>query len=341
MMTDESSEVSRRTVLKVGGGAAAVGALGLGAAASTGDLGGGSNSLESSPWDAVESPTENTLYDVEYTANGAYTVGGAGQVVHRTADGWTKVVDGGPAGNGNTHYGSDVTDDDARLWFVGASGAIGEYNVETGDLNDYSAPMDVTNNFNDVAVTGDAGEANVFVAGDSGKIYYSFENGQAGTWDSVTPGSGAGIKAIDFHDSRSGHAVDGNQTVFTTSDGTTYEKLGIADSNNNFYAVDSDPSDDVTVSAGGGIVWNWDGAEWISQDTGDAALRDVEADGTPGLTVGGGGVVYRRDSDGWTQEQTPVGDNLKAVLRGTDHGFGVDIAVGAAGTIIENDAQGG
>jgi hypothetical protein len=49
------------------------------------------------------------------------------------------------------------------------------------------------------------------------------------------------------------------------------------------------------------------------------------------LTCGGGGAVFRRDSTGWTQEQTPVGDNLKAVHRGH-----VDYAVGAGGTVLEN-----
>jgi hypothetical protein len=90
-------------------------------------------------------------------------------------------LDGGPTGNGNTLYGAAVTDDGTRLWMVGASGAIGEYNVETGILDGHSPPMDVTNNFNDVAVTGERGNANVYVSGDSGEMCFSFENGKEGT----------------------------------------------------------------------------------------------------------------------------------------------------------------
>jgi len=281
-------------------------------------------------WTAVESPTGNTLYDVAYTADGAYAVGAGGVVVERTPGGWQKVLDGGPTGNGNSLFGADVTRGGERLWFVGSSGAIGEYDVTSGVLTDRSAPNDVTNNFNDVATTGRADEANVYVAGDSGKIYYSFENGETGSWDGVTPGSGSNINAIDFSDERQGHAVDGNKTVFVTDGGTSWDRLGIEDANVNFYGVDSDGADDVTVSAGGGTVYNWNGSEWIREDTGDAGLRDVEVSGTPGLTVGGGGAVFRRDADGWTQEATPTGDNLKAVVRGTP-----EIAVGAGGTIIE------
>ena len=284
-------------------------------------------------WRNVETPTENSLYDVEDTIKTEYTVGGGGIVLERTADGWRKVLDGGPTGNGNDLYGSGVTDDGERLWFVGASGAIGEYDVTTGNLNDHSAPNDVTNNFNDVAVTGQAGSANVYVAGDSGKIYYSFENGESGTWDSVTPGSGSAINAIDFYDDRSGHAVDGNQTVFETDDGTTWNKIGIENANFNFYGVDSDGLDDVTVSGGGGSIYRYDGSEWRRVDTGDADLRAVEREDTNGLTVGSGGKVYRYNGADWTREETPTGANLKGVLLGVDE---PDIAVGAGGTVIEH-----
>jgi len=283
-------------------------------------------------WTAVESPTGSTLYDVEYARTGAYAVGGGGLVIERTSEGWQKVLDGGPTGNGNDLYGSDVTDDGTRLWFVGSSGAIGEYDVETGNLENRSAPMDVTNNFNDVAVTGEAGDANVYVAGDSGKTYYSFENGEEGTWDYVTPGSGSNINAVDFYGDRTGHIVDGNKSVFATDDGETWGKIGLADANVNFYGVDADAADDVWVSAGGGMVFHWDGAEWTPADTGDASLRDIEVtdDDADGLTVGGGGAVYGLGTDGWTAQATPTGENLKGVVRGDP-----DIAVGAAGTVIE------
>jgi len=313
--------VNRRRFIELTG--ASVAAAGLWTSTAAGTTG----------WRTAETPVETILHDVEYTVNDPYAVGGGGVVIRRTSDGWTKVLDGGPTGNGNTLRGSDTTDDREQLWFVGDSGAIGEYDVTTGNLNDYSAPNDVTNNFNGVAVTGVAGEANVYIAGDSGKMYYSFDNGE--TFDEVTPGSGSNVNAVDFYGERSGHIVDGNQTVFYTNDGASWDKLGIADANSNFYGVDSDGADDVTVSAGNGVVWNWNGGQWRREDTGDATLRDIEVEGTPGLTVGGGGKVFRRDGTGWQSEATPTGENLKAVLRGADSGYPYDIATGASGTVIE------
>jgi len=316
----ERSTRTRRSVLKGTGAALAAAVVPATASATEG-------------WTGVESPTGNTLYDVEYTGQGAYAVGGGGIVLERTPEGWRKVIDGGPTGNGNSLYGADVTDDGKRLWFVGSSGAIGEYDVTTGNLNDHSAPMDVTNNFNDVSVTGAAGEANVYVAGDSGKMYYSFENGESGTWEYVTPASGSNINAVDFYDDRKGHIVDGNKTVLHTQDGSTWDKIGLADANVNFYGVDSDGAEDVWISGGGGMVFHWNGVEWTPADTGDAGLRDIEmtAGDGDGLTVGGGGTVYDFDGRDWVQEATPTGQNLKAVVRGD-----TDIAVGAGGTILEH-----
>lgn len=164
-------------------------------------------------------------------------------------------------------------------------------------------------------------------------VHYSFDNGE--TWDDVTPASGSNVNAIDFHDARSGHIVDGNKTVLATDDGSSWERIGIANANANFYGVDSDGEADVTVAGGGGVVWNWDGSRWRPGDTGDATLRDVEVDGTPGITVGSGGTVFRRSATDWQQEATPTGQNLTAVLRGADSGSSPDIAVGAGGTVIE------
>ena len=280
----------------------------------------------------VETPTAEDLYDVVRATDGAYAAGSGGVALERTADGWRTLFDGGVSGNGNGLYGASVTDDGERVWFVGASGAVGEYDVIADTLYDRSNPLDSGNNFNDVAVTGPAGEANVYVAGDSGKVFYSFENGETETWEYVTPGSGSGLSAIDFHDDRAGHVVDTNQKVFATDDGSTWEPVGIADANVNFYGVDSDGADDVYVSGGNGSVFDLTDAAWELSNLGDASLRDVEvgAAGDAGLTVGGGGKVFELGADGWTQLSTPTGANLKAVLRG-----GTDVAVGAAGTVIE------
>ena len=117
--------------------------------------------------------------------------------------------------------------------------------------------------------------------------------------------------------------------MFVTDDGSTYDKLGVADANNNFYGVDSDGDADVTVVGGGGTVYEWDGSQWTRTDLGDASLRDVEVSSSEAYTVGGGGKVFRRSGGRWSQEATPTGQNLKAVVDGKPA-----LAVGAGGTVI-------
>ena len=320
-MSDHGPTLTRRTALQTLGAGLVAGTAVTGTAAA--DEGG---------WTVVETSTGNTLHGVAHTVDGVYAVGAGGVVIRRTDAGWETVLDGGPTGNGSSLYGAGVTDDRERLWFVGSSGAIGEYDVTTGGLTDHSAPNDVTNNFNDVAVRGPAGEANVYVAGDSGKIYSSFDNGETGTWDAITPGSGSNVNALDFFGERDGHSVDGNKTVFETDDGGVYEQIGIADADVNVYGVDSDGVDDVWVCGGGATVFRWNGSSWRAADLGDASLRDIEvgAADAGGLTVGGGGTAFEFDGEAWRRLDTPTGQNLTAVVRGER-----DVAVGAGGTVIE------
>lgn len=306
---------TRRALLRT------TGALGAAAAVPT-------VTAASEEWTIEETPTDVALYDVAYTSEGAYAVGGDGIVLERTRDGWRKVTDGGVTGDGRDLYAAEVTDDGDRLWFVGASGAIGEYDVRTGNINDRGEPQDNTDNFLDVAVTGEAGEANVYVADASGMISYSFENGQSGEWNSVQIGQGYALPGIDFHEARAGHVVNTNGNAFATDDGTAYERIGVADSNGSFYGVDSDGQEDVRVAASGGVVFHYDGA-WRKTVLGDLRLRDIEMDGRGGYTVGRSGRVFEYRGDNWSEETTETGQNLRAIATGRPN-----VAVGDSSTVI-------
>lgn len=286
-------------------------------------------------WSRVATATDNTIRDVAITSEGAYAVAEGGLLLKRTPQEWTTVVDGGVSGNGNDLFGLAVTESGDRLWLVGASGAVGEYDVTTGSLTDRSQPVGSSNNYNDVAVTGSADTAHVYVAGDSGKLFYTFENGREGTWNEVTPGSGAALNAVDFFAPRAGHLVDGNQSVFETDDGGTWTGIGIADADVDFQAVDSDGPETLWVAGGSGMVYRWDGTEWTPSNLGDAGLQDLEVNSNEatGLAVGGDGAVFAYDGTTWTPEDTPTTQNLHAVVLATDTTSA--IAVGAGGTILE------
>ena len=282
-----------------------------------------------SEWTVAETPVNTSLHGVAYATN-AFAAGGGGTIIERRDGGWQTVLQGGPTGNGNDLFGMDVTDDGRRLWVVGASGDIGEYDVTTGNLVDRSAPNDSTSNFNDVAVTCSAGSAEVYVADDSGAIHYSFENGEEGTWEYATPGSGTGLSAIDFYSNRSGHAIDTDDDVFATDDGVTYDTIGIEDADVTFYGLDSDAADDVTVSGGNASVFDYDGSQWTATTLGKADLFAVETAGGDGYAVGSDGAVFELSGGEWSRMTTPVSENLDGVARGD-----TDIVVGASGTVLE------
>ncbi|WP_049925157.1 sialidase family protein [Halopiger goleimassiliensis] len=310
---------TRRSALKIAGASLAAVTVPATAAAD-----------EAVDWTVVESPLDSTLHDVAHTATNAHAVASGGLVIERTDAGWEVVLQGGPTGNGNDLLGVDTTDDGNRLWIVGASGAIGEYDVVTGNLVDRSAPNDHTANFNDVAVTGPAGDADVYVADDSGAVHYSFDNGEEGTWEYEVPGSGSGLTGIEFYDDRSGHAIDTNGRVYATDDGVTWNPIGIEDAGVTFYGLDSDAADDVWVSGGNASVFAYDGSAWTPESLGDAELRDIEVEDGHGYAVGSGGIVFERDDGKWTPNRTPVGENLQAITQN-----GVAVAVGSGGVVLE------
>ena len=286
-------------------------------------------------WTRVKVATDNDVNDVAITSAGAYAVADNGILLKRTDTEWTAVLQDGVSGNGNALLGLDVTDDGERLWLVGASGRIGEWDVSSGSLEqDHSAPNDVTNNFQDVAVTGDEGLANVYITDGSGLVHSSTDNGT--TWNQSTPGSGSALRAIDTYGAQSGHTVDANKTVFQTTDGGgSWAKTGDPGAGVSLYGVDSDASDDVWMAAGSGTVYRWDGAAWMTTAVGESALKDIEvaADDQSGYVVGGSAAVFSYDGSSWSAQGTPVTNNLNAVVLGTDST--PPIAVGAGGTVIE------
>ena len=190
----------------------------------------------------------------------------------------------------------------------------------------------MTNNFNAVAVTGPAGDANVYIGGDAGEIYYTFDNGNS--WSETTPGSGTAINAVDFHGPKSGHAIDGNQTVFETTDGTNYQSVGIDSADANFFGLDSDSADDIWVVTGNGRVYHDDGSEWTSESISDTSLYDIDIEGGSGIAVGDDSNGFDLVDGSWSQTTTSNSRTLAASALGAPN-----VAVGADGTILERPQE--
>jgi len=321
---------TRREILRFAG----VGALGgAGAVASATGEDGARNA-----WEAVDSPTDKPLNSAVDTSVGPYAVGGGGDVVGRTADGWRKVVEYGPQARSRPLTGVDATDDGAAVWFVGGSGVIGEYNVETRTLTNYSAPKGKTSTWEDCAVRGTAGEDErlCFVNG-SGELLVGVrqDSGAMKYRDVIKPGGGSTIPGIDFNSRTAGHVCSTSQFVAGTGDGgESWSRIGIDFAGTSFFDVASVGERDVNVAAGNGIVYRYDGFRWTPHvvDDGRQAIRSIDRTPDSGIAAGDGGKVYERVSAGqWERTQTPVETKLRGVTRGS----GVAVAVGNNGRIVE------
>jgi len=214
--------------------------------------------------------------------------------------------------------------------------------VNTGAVTDHSAPDDSGDNINAIQSKGPSDAASIYTATDSGLWFYNFDDGAEGEWNYVTPGSGSNINGASMYGTRMGHIVDGNADSFMTTDGTSFNKIGIPNADSTPYDVDSNGETAVWVAGGSGFVYRYDGANWNSTKvtpTTDATLNviDIRTDNHDGYTAGASGKVFRLvESSGagtWREEETPTESNLKGLAFNSD----TAVAVGASGTIIEKE----
>lgn len=287
------------------------------------------------PWEASWSdstPGGENLHDVDGTFEDAYAVGDSATIRQKSA-GWSPVSDPFSGTSTPDLRGSDVTDDGKRLWFVGTGGSIGSLKVATGGSHatNNSSALGVSATLNDVAVTGDAGEANIYAADSNGNVHFSFDDGA--TWDTFDLTGASSVKAIDFHEDKAGFAVDNDGVVWETTDGETWSELPKQPSTNTVFGLDANGDHEVWIT-GVDEVHEWNGTAWLTEtspfSSGD--LHDIEIEHGAGHVVGDNGAIYHYDGGKWTDENPgSIPDNR---LRGTTL---VDnaIAVGDGGTIGE------
>ncbi|MDS0475207.1 hypothetical protein [Natrinema sp. 1APR25-10V2] len=329
------SEQTRRDVLRLATASTAAGALTIGSAVSAQSNDGG--------WEQAKSPTGKALNDAVDTAAGPFAAGVDGNVVARRDDGWQKVVAYGPQARSRRLTGIDATDDGKAVWFVGGSGVIGEYNVETKTLTNYSAPKGKTSTWEDCAVRGTAGEnERLYFVNGSGELLVGVrqDSGAMKYEDVIKPGGGSTIPGIDFHSRKAGHVCSTSQFVAESTDGgSTWEQIGIDFAGGAFFDIASRGPKDVNVAAGSGIIYRYDGFRWTPHVVDDQrrAVRAVDRDGAAGLAAGDGGTLFERQSAGqWRQYQPIVTSKLRGVSTGTSY----DVAVGDGGTIVERPVGG-
>jgi hypothetical protein len=288
-------------------------------------------------WQRIESPTDETLLGVAGTTHGPYAVGEGGIVLARDENGWTTVIESGPATKENRLTCVAVTPDGERLWFAGDSGALGMYDTQTGRKYDYTAPKEKTSTWEAIAVAGTPENERLCVANGSGEVLpVEFDGHGCPQYGEVTkPGDGSTISSLAA-DADSCYASDTNGNVFETGD-EEWGRVGIENAQVNFNGV-STAGESLLVAGGDGTIYRYDRPceNWTPLTAGEAtihALAHTDAPDGSGrvVAVGASGAIHERTPGrGWHRLDAPVEDALRDVVLGE-----TDVAVGASGTIIE------
>ncbi|WP_435334568.1 hypothetical protein [Haloarchaeobius sp. TZWWS8] len=314
-------------------------------------------------WRTADLPTEADLADVAVAEGTAHAVGSGGVVLagESTEDDarqldWEVALADGPAARGNDLAGVDATADGDAVWVAGSSGALGRIDPESGRHVDFSAPLDLTDDWTDVSVardagtggedagtggedagTGgeDAGEETLVLATGSGELLFGrYRDGDC-TWDGpMKPGSGSSIAAVSLLTPTAGFCCDTNDGVFELSgdphaSSLDAERVGVAADGTpaGLSAVDSRSC---LVAATDGVAHRYETGRWTPERVTDEALLDVAWAGE--AVALSSDDVYRRTGPGdWTADEVGVVRNLTGVAGDV----GLVVAVGDEGTVVE------
>jgi photosystem II stability/assembly factor-like uncharacterized protein len=297
-------------------------------------------------WTETDTPTDESLYDVAVSRNGPYAVGANGTVLAHQAgsDTWDYVVEEGPTVQSNDLRGVDVSSDGRHVWFAGDSGVLARYAVEADRLTDYSSPNDITSAWEDIAVTGTAGDESIYLVTGSGEVLRGVSRDGDIRWGStVKPGSGSSMASVEFTDENEnrGYLCDTNQTVFETTDGgESYAIIGIENAHCTFTDIAAISPEQIIVSGDNGTVSRYDGNgdNWTTLSVGEHAITAIDGRNGNGLASSERGTIYEYTSDGWesVSDTTLMNATLHGITLGTDAS---GVAVGDNGTVIHRQGE--
>lgn len=302
-------------------------------------------------WKFVETGMDVSLFNVCFTIAGPIAVGGDGKVLHRrpSSGEWRVIIEAGPSVTFNNIHDVDVTDDGERFWFVGDSGIIGAFDVRRGRKYDFSAPMEKTSTWESIAVSGEKGEERVIYANGSGELLDAEmdEHGFPDWGDVKKPGRGSTMPGVDFDTDGTAYAADTTGKAYQLVDGgeqsdasdrasaddSEWVEIGVRNAEVNFHDIDCDDGH-LLIAGDDGIVYRFDrfADNWTPIRAGDGTVYSIDQfEGRRAAATADGRMYEPEMMVGWSERPTEVAEDLYGVALGPEY----DIAVGAAGTVVE------
>lgn len=296
---------------------------------------------ETGTWETVKSPVDVTLRAVTSTANGPCAVGNKGYVIGRSeTEGWGVVIEDGPAAAKNSLYTVASTDDGKRVWFGGGNGAFGYYDLEKHERRDYSEPKGMDATITSLTVSGKRGSEKLLLADDSGNVLPGEMKSDGVTidWAYVSqPAGDSALNALCSSQQGVGYGVDSNANVWQTTSDEGWERVGIDDASNSFYAAAADGGR-ILVGGGNGRVYvTPDFKTWTPFNVGNFTVETLDVDGDEMIAAGGSGnIVYRMGESDWQNVEWGQSKTILGVVLGQP-----SVGVGKGGTIVEQKPDDG
>ncbi|OLZ39690.1 hypothetical protein A6E15_01240 [Natrinema saccharevitans] len=289
-------------------------------------------------WRSVDVPTESTLRDVCVTDGGAaHAVGEDGVVLSAAGVDaeWAVALADGPAAQGEELQGVDATADGEAVWVAGDSGALGRLEPEAGLHTDYTAPLEITNNWLGVAVAGRSGDETILLIDGSGAVCRGrYRDGEMAWDEPVTPGSGSSLSGVALADASVGYCCDTNDAVFETTDGgASFDGVGPVGAGGTLEAVATLGRGDCLVSADDGVVHRYGGSTWTPERVGEEAICGLARREGETIACDADGAIYERSEGDWTAVDAGPLESLIGVAVAPDGRRAV--AVGDEGTVVE------
>lgn len=289
-------------------------------------------------WVRVDSPTNVTLRDLTSTVNGPVAVGDKGVAIGRGRERWGIILENGPGAKGRALYAVDATDDGERVWFAGAGGAFGYYDIVEEERRDYSVPRGNSNGFYALAVAGERGAEKFLVGDGSGHVLPGHVENDETDWSwSTTPSGGNAVQALAHDEDGYGYAVTANGNVFMTTKEEEWEQVGVEGAQVSFY--DCAYGDGSFLTGGGGgmvheadkLTDHDDEVVWTPTDLGGFAVYGLDAGHGAQIACGEGGNVHVRTAGGeWAAGAHESTHTFRAGL--VDEQM---VVVGASGLVVE------
>lgn len=286
-------------------------------------------------WIVPEAPTSAQLNGVAVADGRPYVVGNRGVLLGRIGGGWIRLLSDGVDGERRGLLDIEPTDDGERLWLCGTRGALGYYDRESETVTDCSAPYGLASRLRTLSVTGTAGEEQLHVADDRGRVARVAVDGEEPTVRGVAvPGPNEPITALRAADGLL-FAADTTGRIHQSDDGREWRTDRLASGMVTALAVDADG---LLAATRDGTVYT--GIRSFRSPPDRLAplpegVRPSAADGRghTAVVVGRNGGLLARGRDPGFQRvgvESPAG--LYAVTIAPD---GAVYAVGAEGVIVE------